>query len=152
MVFPADRMAMHWIRENTSPEARFLVNGFTTYNGNSSVGSDAGWWLPLLAGRRNTMPPQYALVNEKPLTPEYTRAVTQLVKDLQMASPASQDGLRLLCQQAITHIYIGQGEGKVGFEAVPLLSAEKLITSPSFDLIYQQDRARVFMLDRQACD
>lgn len=98
------------------------------------------------------MPPQYALVNEKPLTPGYTRAVTQLVKDLQMASPASREGLRLLCQQAITHVYIGQGEGKVGFEAVPLLPAEKLIKSPSFDLIYQQDRARVFMLDRQACD
>lgn len=152
MVFPVDRIAMHWIRENTSSDARFLVNGFTIYDGNSSVGSDAGWWLPLLAGRGNTMPPQYALVNEKPLTPGYTQAVTQLVKDLQIFSPTSREGLRLLCQQAITHVYIGQGEGRIGFEAVPLLSVEKLMTSPSFDLIYQQDRAKVFMLNRQACD
>lgn len=152
MVFPADEIAMRWIKENTPSDARFLVNGFTIYNETSSVGSDAGWWIPLLAQRENTMPPQYALFNEKPLTPGYTRAVTQLVRDLQAISPASPEGLRLLCQWGITHAYVGQAQGRVRFEeTMPLLPVKELMALPAFALIYQQDRVRVFALDRQVC-
>ena len=57
-----DMQAARWIRANTPPDATFLVEGFRIYAGSTAVGSDAGWWLPLLAGRANTMPPQYALV------------------------------------------------------------------------------------------
>lgn len=152
MVFPADEAAMHWIQENTPPDARFLVNGFLIYYGRSSVGSDAGWWIPLLARRENTMPPQYALLNEKPLAPDYNQAVTQLVKDLQSTSLASPEGLRLLCQAGVTHAYVGQARGMIGYEAVPLLSVEELEAFPFFELIYQQDQVRVFALDGQACD
>ena len=152
MVFPADQMAMKWIQEDTPADARFLVNGFTIYNETSSVGSDAGWWIPLLAHRENTMPPQYALFNEKPLTSGYTQAVTQLVKDLQTNSPVSPEGLRLLCLWGVTHAYVGQAQGRVAYEEiVPLLPVEELMASPAFELIYQQDRVRVFALDRQVC-
>lgn len=152
MVFPADQAAMDWIRENTPPDARFLVNGFTIYDGNSSVGSDAGWWLPLLAQRENTLPPQYALLTEKPPTPDYTAAVTQLVKDLQAVSLASPEALPVLCRAGISHAYVGQARGAVGYDALPLLPVEQLEASPFFKLIYQQDQARVFALDGQACD
>jgi hypothetical protein len=152
MVFPADQVALDWIRENTSADARFLVNGFTIYNGHSSVGSDAGWWIPLLARRENTMPPQYALLNEEPMVPGQKEAVTQLVRDLQSVSLVSPEGRRLLCRAGVTHAYVGQAQGMVGYDAAPLLRVEDLLASPFFDLIYQQDQARVFALDGQACD
>jgi len=151
MVFPADEVAMRWIQENTPPDARFLVNGFLIYYGYSSVGSDAGWWIPLLTQRANTMPPQYALLNEKSLAPGYTQAVTQLVTDLQLVSPTSPEGLQLLCQQGITHAYVGQGRGMVSYEAVFLLPVQELMASPSFELIYQQDQVKVFALDDKVC-
>jgi len=68
-----DQRAFQWIKENTDESALFLVDGFNIYNGTSSVGSDGGWWISLLAERANTMPPQYALLNEKPIDPNYSK-------------------------------------------------------------------------------
>jgi hypothetical protein len=152
MVFPEDEAAMRWIGENVPADARFLVNGFTIYDGRSSVGSDAGWWLPLMAGRENTMPPQYALFNEVPLTSGYTQAVTQLIHDLRATSPVSPEGLQILCRWEISHAYVGQGEGAVGFGMQALFSGEELAASPAFELIFRQGRARVFALEPQVCD
>lgn len=151
MVTRPDVRAMAWIRENTPPEAHFLVEGFRIYGGRSAVGADAGWWIPLLAGRQNTMPPQYALLNEVPADTEYTQRVVDLVAHLETASLASPEGVQLLCGWGITHVYIGQGQGKVGTNAVQLFSPEELMSSQAFNLLYRQDRVHIFALNSQTC-
>ena len=139
------------IRENTPAETRFLVEGFRIYDGRSAVGADAGWWIPLLAGRANTMPPQYALLNERPIDPDYSRNVVALVAGLEANSPATTEGMRLLCEQGITHVYIGQSQGKVGFAAPQLFAPEDFAPQPAFDLVYHEDRVYVFAFDRATC-
>jgi len=151
MVTRPDLRAMAWIRENTPLEARFLVEGFRIYDGRSAVGSDAGWWIPLLAGRANTMPPQYALLNERPIDADYTRKVVELVAGLEANSPASPEGMRLLCEQGITHVYIGQRQGTVGFAAPQLFAPDDFAPQPAFDLVYREDRVYVFAFDRATC-
>ena len=94
MVTRPDRQAMTWIREHTPAQAKFLVEGFRIYDGRSAVGADAGWWIPLLAERANTLPPQYALLNEAPIMPNYTQQVVDLVEVLEHNEPASAAGLR----------------------------------------------------------
>lgn len=152
MVARPDVEAMAWIRDNMPADARFLVEGFRIYEGRSAVGADAGWWIPQLAGRENTMPPQYALFNEVPAEPGYSQRVVDLVAQLEVASPTSPEGLQVLCDWGITHVYVGQGQGKVGAGAVQLFSPEALGTSRLFDLVYRRDRVWVFALDSQACD
>ena len=151
MVNRPDVRAMDWIRENTPPEARFLVEGFRIYGGRSAVGADAGWWIPLLAGRENTMPPQYALVNEVSTDTDYTQRVVDLVAYLETASLISPEGVQLLCDWNITHVYVGQGQGKVGSGAVQLFSPATLAASPAFSTVYNQDRVYIFGLDPRAC-
>lgn len=151
MVTRPDVQAMTWIKKNTSPEARFLVGGFRIYSGRSAVGADAGWWLPLLAGRENTMPPQYALFNEMPADSDYNRRVVDLVAHLEAASPASSASVQLLCDWGITHVYVGQGQGEVGAGAVQLFAPEALEASASYQEVYHQDRVRVFAFDSQVC-
>jgi hypothetical protein len=151
LVTRPDTRAMAWIRGNTPPEARFLVEGFRTHQGASAVGSDAGWWIPLLAGRENTMPPEYALLNEVSADGEYTRRVVDLVAYLETVSPTSPEGVQLLCDWGITHVYVGQGQGKVGAGAVQLFSPDDLAASPAFRTLYRQDRVYIFGLDSQAC-
>jgi hypothetical protein len=151
MVTRPDMRAMAWIRENTPPEALFLVEGFRIYGGRSAVGADAGWWLPLLAGRRNTMPPQYALVNEVPLEPDYGRRVVDLVAHLESESPASPGSIELLCDWGVTHVYVGQGQGKVGAGAVQLFSPQDFRASSAFRTVYHRDRVHIFALDPQLC-
>ncbi len=151
LVTRPDMQAMTWIRENTSPDALFLVEGFRIYGGHSAVGSDAGWWIPLLAKRRNTMPPQYALFNESPIEAGYSQRVVKLIAKLETASPSSPEGLQTLCDWGISHIYIGQGQGKVGMGVSQLFSPQDFINSPSFDLLYHRDRVYIFALAHEAC-
>lgn len=151
MVTRPDTQAMTWIRDNTSPDAYFLVEGFRIYDGWTAVGADGGWWIPLLAGRRNSMPSQYALLNEASAEPEYSQRIVDLVTHLETNSPASPAGIQLLCDRGITHVYVGQGQGKTGADAVQLFSPKVLAASPVFTTVYQQDRVYIFALAPQAC-
>jgi hypothetical protein len=150
LVTRPDLRAMRWIEENTPSDALFLVEGFR-YEWNSAIGSDGGWWLPLLAGRANTMPPQYALLSEKPISPDYSQRMVNLVNQLDSVSLASPEGVQLLCDEKITHVYIGQRQGMAGYNAVQLYSSEELLDNPAFELLYHQDRVYVFGLREEMC-
>lgn len=53
----ADLRAADWIRQNLPPDSKFLVNSFFAYGDTLIVGSDGGWWLPSLTGRKTNLPP-----------------------------------------------------------------------------------------------
>lgn len=156
LVTGADEAAMYWISEHTSPDARFLVNGCLIYGGTSAIATDAGWWIPLLANRQNTMPPQYALFNESEIEPGYGQRVVELVARLRQISPASEAGLALLCREGVSHVYIGRGQEQASWHVLnlspPLLSVDELAASGDFERIYHQpDRVWVFALTNEAC-
>ena len=151
LVTKPDMKAMQWIGDNTHQDARFLVEGFRIYNGTSAVGSDAGWWISLLTGRQNTMPPQYALLSEIPVSPNYSKDVVTLVAGLETTSLDSENGLNLLCEHDITHIYIGQGQGEVGYGATQLFSPDMLAEYQAYQLIYRHDRIYIYEIDPQYC-
>lgn len=152
MVTRPDSQAMAWIRENTPPNARFLVEGFLIYDGRSAVGADAGWWIPLLGERANTMPPQYALLNEVPTAPGYNQQVVALIRTLTANPPATPAALRALCEAGVTHVYIGQTQGLTGFGVTQLFTPEHFIAQPAFRLVYQKDRVYIFALVEGACE
>ena len=146
-----DTRAMAWIKEELSEDAHFLVEGYDIYNGTTIVGSDAGWWLPLLTRRQNTIPPQYAIWNETPIQSGYTQRMVTLVKTLEALPLNSPESVELLCNEGITHIYIGQGQGKVGFGVIQLFAPDELLNSQYYKLIYHQDRVYIFSLETSLC-
>lgn len=150
MVTAQDMAAMDWIKQNTPPDAVFLVESYLILNGTSAVGADAGWWIPLLAGRANTMPPQYALLAEKPLEPGYSQQVVELVAQVEQAGLRAPETLALLCDWEITHAYIGQGQGLVGLWVVQLFDAEDFENTP-FSRVYTQDQVSIYELDQAVC-
>jgi hypothetical protein len=151
LVARPDVRAVTWIRENTLAEDNFLVEGYSIYSGTSIVGSDAGWWLPLLAHRQTNMPPQYALMNEASNESGYTQRLIDLLNRLETTSLDSQDGVSLLCEQGITHLYIGQRQGVVGFDSSCLFPADTLRDSQYYRLLYHQDRVYIFSLVEGVC-
>lgn len=146
----ADLRAFEWIKLNTHPDDLFLVNGYNIYKDTSSVGSDGGWWIPLLTGRPNTMPPQYALLNEKPVTPGYSQSIPELVLLLEEYQPDSPEGVKALCEWGIDYIYIGQKQGAVN-GAIPLLNWQKWGESELLSPVYLQDHVRIYRFDRSVC-
>jgi hypothetical protein len=152
LVTPPDEIAMRWIEAHTPPDSVFLVNGFSLYEGQTAVGSDAGWWIPLLAGRQNTMPPQYALFNERAIVPGYRQAVVALVRQLEQTGLGSAEGLAAACDLGVTHVYVGQLQGQMGIPVPrPLFTADELLANPAVAPIYHQDRVWIFALVEGAC-
>lgn len=151
MVTRPDIQAMTWIQENTPADSRFLVEGFRVYN-TSAVGSDAGWWIPLLAGRQNTMPPQYALMNEAPLVAGYSLEVAKLVELLEEGKPDDKEVIQALCRWGISHVYIGQRQGKVSVDGFQLFSPAEFSGNPYFTQIYHVDQVHIFALEQDVCN
>ena len=150
LVTRPDMQAMEWIQQNTAEDSLFLVEG-NFYQGYSAVGSDAGWWIPILAGRSNNMPPQYALLSEVPNEPGYSKAVVDLVVQFEDTAPTSAEGIETLCDWGFTHAYIGQGQGKMGYPWTALFTEEDLENSPAFSQVYKQDLVSIYTFDQDVC-
>ncbi len=151
MVTAPDLRAMEWIRQYIPNDSRFLVEMWRIYEGRSAVGTDAGWWLSLLGGQENTMPPQYALLSEVPEPPDYSTRVVELTAALEKSPPSDPENLALLCSEEITHIYIGQLWGNIGAGTGQLFLPEDLLNHPEFNLVYHQDRVHIFSLAPSVC-
>jgi hypothetical protein len=154
LVSQADMAAMRWIREHTSPDARFLVNSFPSYGGTLIVGSDAGWWLPLLTGRASTLPPlTYGL--EVAEEPDYAQRINALAADLRglpltdrtpvvldLTTPAALQRLR---EAGVDYVYSG-ATAPAGDARVDYIDTERLAASAAYERVYQQDGVEIFRL------
>lgn len=132
LVTDDDLAALHWIHDFVPPNAIFLVNE-RRWQGETYVGTDAGYWIPQLTGRRTTMP--IALYSSG--SPAYAETVNKLARLIEAEpdpdSPAFLDTLR---DYGVTHVYIGAKGGPL-----PLL---KLLSSPHYQPIFTHGAARVF--------
>lgn len=146
LVARQDLEAMAWIREHTPQDARFLVNSFPAYGGTLVVGSDAGWWIPLLTGRGSSLPPLNYGAERGP-SPDYVRYINELTYALQELDLGDPDTVRMLCERGLTHVYIGQREGRVNYGGPHVLSLEEMQHSSSYSLIYEQDRVAILAID-----
>jgi hypothetical protein len=148
LVTQADLRAATWLRQNTQPAARIWVNAFPAYGNVFVVGSDAGWWLPLLAQRSTTLPPLLYGTEKVPYS-GYIDDVNALPKTLIDKGIAGLDLAVTLQQRGITHVYIGQRDGSVNWDGTRL-DAAALLQTGLFRVAYHEDR--VWVLERLGAD
>jgi hypothetical protein len=144
LVTRPDLRAFAWIRDNTPEDATFLVNSFVAYNGSSAVGADGGWWLPLLAQRRSTLPP-LTYSSEQAYDPNLQSSVKALSLAVSQKGATDPQVLALLAEQNVTYVYIGQKQGRVNNPG-PVLDPVALVNSSHFQPVYHQDRVWVFKI------
>jgi hypothetical protein len=142
-----DERAADWIIRHTPADARFLVNAFLAYNNSLVVGSDAGWWLPVLARRATMLPPiNYGF--ELSGRPDNRQWVNALPAAIQSQGIADGAVAQLLADRGITYVYLGQLRGGVNNPGSPVLDAGTLLATPGFRLVYHQDRVFIFQIAR----
>ncbi len=147
LVTRPDLRAASWIRNHTEPGARFYVNSFFAYGGTSVVGSDGGWWLPLLAERATNLPPlNYSA--ESSFNPDYREQINGLVEIVLTEGIEDPQVYAQLRDLGITHVYLGQLQGRVN-NPNPGLNAETLVSSPLYRPVYHQDQVWIFELVEQ---
>jgi len=142
-----DLRAMAWIQENMPADAKFLINAFPAYGGSVIVGSDGGWWLPLLAGRANSVPPLNYGMERNPW-PGYREGIQDLNRYLRQEGIDSPAMLEALDDQGASHVYLGQRQGRVNYEGPNVLAPAAFQESEHYRLVYHQDRVWVFEYQR----
>jgi hypothetical protein len=144
----ADERAALWIRQNTPEDSVILVNSMFAYGGNLIVGTDGGWWLPLMAGRTTTLPPLTYGVEAGPM-PNYIDWVNHLPAEIQEKGLLDPQVVTLLKERGITYLYIGQRQGSVNYGGPKMLDPQVIRQSPDFQLVYHQDRVWIFSFHPQ---
>ena len=142
-----DLRAAEWIDENLPREAKFLVNSFFAYGGTLIVGSDGGWWLPLLTTRGSSQPP-LTYGSEKGVREDYIAHTNSLVALIEEKGINHPEVISELIDRGITHLYIGQQQGQVNANSAPLIEAHSLIDDPQFSVVYNEDRVWIFEISR----
>ena len=104
-----DMVAMEWIRSHTPAEAKFLINVRHWQEG-TYVGTDGGYWIPLLTGRDTVLPPAVYLYGSA----EYVKGINELAKTIAVAESWDTESMRrLLSENGVTHVYIGARGGSL---------------------------------------
>jgi len=150
MVWPSDRVAFQWIEKNTPPDSRFLVNGFSIYSGTMIVGSDGGWWLPYFTRRAATVPPA-SYSTERHAEADFMNRIDKVEEDVRASNGDPALLLPVLCRDGITHVYLGERRGTVGYGMTQLVPEEWLGQNPAFALLFQEGAAQVWSFDRSVC-
>lgn len=131
-----DLKAMEFIKEYIPTDAYFMVNLYRfPFSDILMVGSDAGYWIPLLANRKAVAPPMI-FTFERVSDPGYADNLRQL--EGLNGDLVSDESLNILRKEGITHIYTGVRGGPI--------NPEKLLLSSDYRLIYQDDGVFIFEL------
>jgi hypothetical protein len=143
LVTRPDINASEWIQKNTPQNAVFLVNSFFAYGDSLIVGSDGGWWLPLLAKRQTTLPP-LTYGSEQGSRPDYIAWINMLTSEIQVKGITNPDTLSLLHERGVRYVYIGQRQGRTNYYGLYVIKPDDLLSSPTFQLLYHQDGVWIF--------
>jgi len=143
LVLPPDLRAYQWIEANLPSEARLLVNGHLAFYETAAVGTDGGWWLPLLAGRQTTIPPMNYSFEEEPW-PGYQDWINSLYKEIEAKGIDHPDVLDELSERGVSHVYIGQQQGSVSHFGQFNFDLGAIQASPHYRPVYRQDRVWIF--------
>lgn len=133
----SDMTAMEFIKKKIPENAYFMINIYRfPFSDTLMVGSDAGYWIPLLANRRTVIPPM-GFASERVKDPHYIdklRKIEQLSDQL-----TSAEGMEMLREVGVTHIYIGERGGAI--------DPEELLSSNHFTPIYQNGPVYIFRVN-----
>jgi len=129
-----DMAAMDWIRRNLPPDARFLIN-VRHWQGGTYVGTDGGYWIPLLTGRETILPPAIYIYGSA----EYVRGINELAEEIVAIESFNEESTRqLLRDNGVTHVYIGARGGSI--------TPQMLMGSPYYRPVYSNGAVWIFQV------
>jgi hypothetical protein len=131
-----DVSAMNWIEENTPPDAVFLINTRYWQLG-TYVGTDGGYWIPQLTGRRTLLPALSYTYG----APDYVRHITDMARTVSEIKDADDPKLQdMLEQEKVTHVYVGARGGP--------LAPQMLLGNSHYRPVYSTGAVWIFEVRR----
>lgn len=104
-----DVAAMDWIRRHVPSDAVFLIN-VRHWQGGTYVGTDGGYWIPLLTGHDTILPPAIYIYGSS----EYVKGINDFAEAIIAVESFDEESTRqLLDDNGVTHVYIGARGGSI---------------------------------------
>ena len=129
-----DVVAMDWIRGQVPSDARFLIN-VRHWQGGTYVGTDGGYWIPLLTGRDTVLPSAIYTYGYR----EYAKEINDLAEEIIAIESFDEEGTRqLLSGNGVTHVYIGARGGSI--------TPQMLIDSSYYRRVYSNGAVWIFQV------
>ncbi len=138
---PADIAAAEWIKTNLPADAAIYVNGFSAYGGYVYAGSDGGWWLSFLTGRRTNLLPM-AVGFEATDPPDTLRQIAVLHQTVQQFPIGSAEAAAALRAAGFDFLYNGPAANPGG----EYLDPAQIDASPFYELIYRQNGVSIWRI------
>jgi hypothetical protein len=135
----ADEQAAAWIRAETPPDATFFVNSFPAFGATVYAGSDGGWWLALMAGRRTNLEPM-ALGFEAAATTGYYQTVLERNRAVLAHPVDSAEAAAALRAWGYSYLYDGPAANPPG----EYLDPARLNASPLYEQVYSRDGVTIW--------
>ncbi len=127
-----DVAALEWIRYHVPSDARFLIN-VRHWQGGTYVGSDGGYWIPLLTGRDTVLPPAIYIYGST----EYAKGINDLAEKIIAIESFDEESTRqLLEDNGVTHVYIGARGGSI--------TPQMLVSSSYYRSVYSNGAVWIF--------
>lgn len=131
----ADAEAAQWVAREIPPGAKIFVNGFPAY-GSLVVGSDGGWWLPLLSGHQTNVPP--VTYGSEATRPGFMTAVRDLNRDFRATTLAAPDAPARLRAAGYSYLYDGPTAAKLPAGISELITPEVLQNVAGYEVVYRK--------------
>jgi hypothetical protein len=128
----ADLHAIQWIQTTLPGDSLFLIN--TRYwQLDMYVGTDGGYWIQPLTGRRTLLPPLPYVFGSA----DYVQHVADLARTVAEAQDVdSPEFLELLHREGVTHVYVGAKGGA--------LQPQLFLASSNYRTIYESGAVWIF--------
>lgn len=133
-VSKADMQAFSWIRQNTPPEARFLINT-TQWMTGVYRGVDGGYWLPLITGRQTLLPPALYTMSK----PEEVRQINEWAERASRLTSCDEAFWSLVREGSLEWVYLREERGSL--QPAGLMNCSNLV------LVYRRDGVFVFRIE-----
>jgi hypothetical protein len=139
-IAPADRDALLWMRDNLPRQSYVLANPFRFGWSDAIYGSDAGMWVPFIAGVSSSVPPLPAY-NESLADPNYLTSILDIIRfeplSVRQMEPSDWQALR---DRGVTDIFVGTRGGNGALDIPDLLASDQV------SLVFHRDGAYLFQL------
>jgi hypothetical protein len=129
-----DLEALHWIEDNTPPEARFGIN-VAHWQYGSYRGIDGGWWITPLTARMTSLPNVLYLMGDR----SYAEGINAIALQFSQIAGCTEEFWELAQNDGLTHIYLSANRGS--------MQPDQFVGCPGVELIFQNESVFLYRIE-----